>query len=43
MSEDEKEIEKPNEILDIVEKLLEYNGKIQSGEGLKIFNTKPNA
>ena len=29
MSEDEIEIEKPNEILDIVEKLLEFNEKIQ--------------
>ena len=25
MSEDEKEIEKPNEILEIVEKILEFN------------------
>ena len=37
MPEDEKEIEKPNEILDIVEKIIEYNGKIQSGGGLKIL------
>ena len=39
MSEDEKEIEKPNEILDIVEKILEFNNKIQEklGRGLKIL------
>ena len=37
MSEDEKEIEKPNEILDIVEKILEFNEKIQSRGGLKIL------
>ena len=43
MSEDEKEIEKPNEILYIVEKILEFNTKTQSGGGLKIFNTRPNA
>ena len=35
MSEDEKEIEKPNEILDIVEKILEFSEKIQSVRGLK--------
>ena len=29
MSEDEIEIEEPTEILDIVEKLLEFNEKIQ--------------
>ena len=29
MSKDEIEIEEPNEILDIVEKLLEFNEKIQ--------------
>ena len=37
MSEDEKEIEKPNEILDIVEKILEFNEQIQSRGGLKIL------
>ena len=39
MSEDEKEIEKPNEILDIVEKIPEFNNKIQEklGRGLKIL------
>ena len=35
MPEDEKEIEKPNEILDIVEKILEFSEKIQSVRGLK--------
>ena len=35
MSEDEKEIEKPNEILDIVEKILEFSEKIQSVRGLE--------
>ena len=36
MSEDEKVIEKTNEILDIVEKIIEFNEKVQSG-GLKIL------
>ena len=36
MSEDEIEIEKSNKILDIVEKSLEFNEKIQSERGLKI-------
>ena len=37
MSEDEIEIEKPNEILNIVEKIPEFNRKKQSGGGLKIL------
>ena len=36
MSEEEKEIEKPNEIADIVEKILEFNKQNQTGVGLKI-------
>ena len=35
--EEEKEIEKPNEIVDIVEKILEFNKQTQEGEGLKIL------
>ena len=37
MSKKEKEIEKPNEIIDIVEKILEFNKQNQSGQGLKIL------
>ena len=37
MGEEEKEIEKPNEIIDIVEKILEFNKQNQSGQGLKIL------
>ena len=36
MSEKEKEIEKPYEIMDIVEKILEFNRQ-QHGKGLKII------
>ena len=36
MSEEEKEIETPNEIADIVEKILEFNKQNQTGVGLKI-------
>ena len=32
-----KKIEQPDKILKIVEKILEFNKKIQSGEGLKIW------
>ena len=35
MSEEEKEIENPNEIGDIVKKILEFNR--QQGQGLKIL------
>ena len=31
MSEDEKKFEKPDEILDVVKKTVEFNEKIQSG------------
>ena len=37
MSEDEKETEKPDKILKIVEEILIFNRKKQSGEGLKIL------
>ena len=37
MSEEEKEIEKPNEILDIFEKIFRFNDRTQRGQGLKIF------
>ena len=35
MGEKEKEIEKPNEVIDVVEKILEFNKQNQSGQGLK--------
>ena len=37
MGEEEKEIEKPNEIIDIVEKITEFNNQNQQGKGLKIL------
>ena len=37
MIEEEKEIEKPSEIVDFVEKILEFNKQNQQGEGLKIL------
>ena len=37
MGEEEKETEKPNEIIDVVEKTLEFNKKNQQGQGLKIL------
>ena len=37
MLEDEKEIEKPDEIVDIVENILESNKQNQEGQGLKIL------
>ena len=36
MSEDEKRIEQPN-VIDIVEKIIEFNRKNQRGQGLKIL------
>ena len=39
MSEDEKEIEQPDRILKIFERILEFNKEIQKqGLGLKILN-----
>ena len=40
VGDDEKEIEKLNEIVDIVEKILEFNNQNVKGRGLKIL--KPN-
>ena len=37
MFEDEKEIEKTDEIVDIVEKILDFNNQNQEGKGLKIL------
>ena len=37
MNEEEKEIEKPNEIVDIVEEILEFSKQNQTGVGLKIL------
>ena len=37
MSEEEKEIEKRNKIIDIVERILEFNDWKQRGQGLKIL------
>ena len=36
MGDEEKEIEKPNEIIDVVGKTLKFNKKNQQGQGLKI-------
>ena len=37
MSDDEIEIEKPDKIVNIVEKILEFNRQNQEGQGLKIL------
>ena len=37
MSEENKEIESPDKVIDIVEEILAFNKKIQSGQGLKIL------
>ena len=37
MGEEEEEIEKPSEIIDIAEKILKFNKENQSGQGLKIL------
>ena len=37
MSEEEKEIEKPNEIVDLVEKILDFNDQTQREQGAKIL------
>ena len=42
MSEDEKKIEKPNEIVNIVEEILEFNIK-KIRTWLQNINTSPNA
>ena len=38
MSKYEKETEQPNEIVDIVEKILEFNNQNEEGKGLKILS-----
>ena len=45
MSEDEIKVEKPCKIVDIVEKILEFNEKNPkpTRTSLKNFNTKPNS
>ena len=43
MGKKEKEIEKPNEIVDIVEKILEFNDRTPKRTKIKNFNTKSNA
>ena len=42
MSEEEKEIEKPNEIVNIVEEILEFNKQKQEGKRTKNTNTRSN-
>ena len=37
MSEEEKEIEKPNEVIDIVEEVLDFSKQNHQGHGLKIL------
>ena len=37
MGKEKKEIEKPNRIVDIAEKILEFNDQTQRGQGLKIL------
>ena len=37
MNEEENEIAKPNEIVDIVEKIFEFNDQIHRGVGLKML------
>ena len=37
MGEEEKQIEKPNEIIDVVEKILEFNKQKQQRQVLKIL------
>ena len=37
MSVEEKETEKQNEIVDIIEEILEFNKQNQQGQGLKIL------
>ena len=37
MDEKEKETEKPNQIIDVVEEILEFNKQKQEGKGLKIL------
>ena len=43
MGKKEKETEKPNEIVDIVEKILELNDRTPKRTKIKNFNTRSNA
>ena len=44
LMDEEKEIKKPNEIIDVVEKIIiEFNKQNQSGQGLKILTPDQNA
>ena len=43
MGKKEKETEKPNEIVDIVEKILEFNNRTPKRTKIKNFNTRSNA
>ena len=42
MSEDEKEIEQPDKILEIVEKVLDFNKKFRKQQGLELKILTPN-
>ena len=42
MSEDEKKIEQPDKILEIVEKVLDFNKKIRKQQGLELKILTPN-
>ena len=37
MSDDEKKIEQPDKIVEIVEEIVKFNKQIQQGKGLKIL------
>ena len=39
MDEEEKETEKANEIIDVVEEIIEFNQQKQGGKGLKILTS----
>ena len=39
MSAEEKENEKPNEIVNLAEKILELNNQNQEGQGLKLLHS----
>ena len=42
MSKDEIDIEKPNEIIDAVVEILDFNRENQKGQGLKILTLQQN-
>ena len=39
MSQDEKGIERPNELIDIVEKIFDFDQRYQEEQGLKILTS----